>query len=142
MQIRMKVLNSPIFDHILRLADGSGLELAFAAVDILLQCLVQNDVRAQLGPSRGQSITAVLQKLLFGHDFGLAVLASKGLIATLEINTPKLQKHIAMNGPMTFRRAVRMVVLMRVFTRVHRRKDKTTKKKSEQQRLAKTMRVI
>lgn len=139
MQIRMQVLNSPIFDHILRLADGSGLELAFAAVDILLQCLVQSDVRAQLGPSRRQSVTLVLQKLLFGHDFGLAVLASKGLIATLEINTPKLQKHM---GGMTFRKAVRMVVLIRVFTRVRRRKDKTTKKKSEQQRLAKTMRVI
>ena len=142
MEIRMRVLNSPIFDHILRLADGSGLEVAFAAVDILLQCLVQDDVRAQLGPSRGQSITAMLQKLLFGHDFGLAVLASKGLIATLQINNPRLQKRTGRAGPITFRKAVRMVVLMKTFTRVHRRKDKTTKKKSEQQRLAKTMRVI
>ena len=61
-----QVLNSDIFDHLLRLAAAGvaaagvtvgafpthSLELAFAAVDILLQCIVQPDVRAQLGKSR------------------------------------------------------------------------------------------
>jgi hypothetical protein len=115
MAIRLKVFNSGIFDHVLRLATagatGYSLEPAFAAVDILLQCMVQPDVRAQLGPIRGESITRVFQTVLFGADFGLAVLAGKGLIAVLEISssTSKAAKAAAAAaGPMTFKKAVRV----------------------------------
>eukprot|EP01043_Picozoa_sp_COSAG02_P058483 COSAG02_NODE_7286_length_3084_cov_6.649702_3_plen_341_part_00 len=136
MAIRLQVLNSPIFDHVLRLATAGvtvgatqtgvrgnhSLELAFVAVDILLQCIINPDIRVQLGASRSDRIKGVLQKVLFGHDFGLAVLGGKGLIAV-----SALHEHLAARAavqPMTFRKAIRMVVLLRVFTRVRRRKEK------------------
>ena len=96
-------------------------------------------------------IKRVLQTILFGRDFGLAVLGCKGLIALSGLNertsgaavprppniliasrsvsicatalhmTYTLPEQVQ---PMTFRKAIRMVVLLRVFTRVRRRKGK------------------
>ena len=177
-----QVLNSHIFDHVLRLATAGvavgaepafpthSLELAFAAVDILLQCIVQQDVRAQLGETSlerahserctplsvslclslclcfmyipGAGIKGVLQTLLFGRDFGLAVASCKGLIALSGLN-----EHSSTSvQPMTFRKAVKMVVLLRVFTRVRRRKGKglvaNSESKTPQPNVQRTMRVI
>jgi hypothetical protein len=179
-----QVLNSDIFDQVLRLAAAGvavgaepafpthSLELAFAAVDILLQCIVQQDVRAQLGETSlerahserctppplclclyaclcacvscthipGAGIKGVLQTLLFGRDFGLAVASCKGLIALSGLN-----EHSSVQ-PMTFRKAVKMVVLLRVFTRVRRRKGKglvaNSESKTPQPNVQRTMRVI
>jgi hypothetical protein len=136
MAIRLQVLNSPIFNHVLRLAAAGvtvgvtqtgargnhSLELAFVAGDILLQCIIHPDVRAQLGASRLERIKDVLQKVLFGHDFGLAVLGGKGLVAISALHEHFAAK--AAGQPMTLRKAIRMVVLLRVFTRVRRRKEK------------------
>jgi hypothetical protein len=89
----------------------------------------------------GAGIKGVLQTLLFGRDFGLAVAACKGLIALSGLN-----EHSSVQ-PMTFRKAVKMVVLLRVFTRVRRRKGKglvaaNSESKTPQPNVQRTMRVI
>ena len=88
----------------------------------------------------GAGIKGVLQTLLFGRDFGLAVASCKGLIALSGLN-----EHSSVQ-PMTFRKAVKMVVLLRVFTRVRRRKGKglvaNSESKTPQPNVQRTMRVI
>ena len=80
--------------------------------------------------------------MLFGRDFGLAVASCKGLIALSGLN----EHSSASVQPMTFRKAVKMVVLLRVFTRVRRRKGKglvaNSESKTPQPNVQRTMRVI
>ena len=117
--IRATILNSGIFERVLGLAAAENfdrnLKAAFGATDILHQCMLQcredPELNNKLGEERRNRILSTLTSVLFGSDYGLAVLASKGLIAALDDTAEVCTTR------MSFRTAVKVVVMRRIFTR-------------------------
>jgi hypothetical protein len=120
--IRQQLLDSPVFARIIAHAhSGADLKTVFMCVDIVHQMMVQKEMRLQLGTERTRAVLAMLHRVLYGPDYGMAVLASKALIAAL---VPELPTPLASSRKMTWKRAITSVKLMRTFTKSHKKRKK------------------
>ena len=141
-KVRVDVLNSGIFERVLGLAaseDNFNLQAAFGATDILHQCLLQcrvdPEMRHHLGHEQRNRILTTLTAVLYGSDYGLAVLASKGLIAGLDADAPRTSR-------MSWRTAVVVVIMRRIFTRRKKVKKRLKGSEATSLKLDRTLRVI